>query len=366
MIDRLSHHSRLRREPRPQPSRGADPGGRSATTCSLVALLLVLVGCGSPPTPSRAPTTSAESQSVAAPASALAPSSAAATAATTLPAPAIVQVENSQDGRPQSGLDTASLVYEYVAEGGVGRFSLLYFGSPPPQQLIGPIRSARTVTVALARIYHAFVAYSGASHYITGLLRQSVYPSYDEDTSQAELFRIPTRFPPHNLYTDGRDLAGLASRAAIPPVTYQLWARTVAPPAGRPIHRFTAQVSFAERPLFEWRPDLGGFSRREDTGLVANPLTHTPLVVPTVIIQQVSVTTDYRVVDVAGHYGVDQAILGSGPAQVFCGGQEYPAMWTQPPDGPPQFTLADGSPAPIAPGEVWIALVPTGQAAVAT
>jgi hypothetical protein len=125
----------------------------------------------------------------------------------------------------------------------------------------------------------------------------------------------------------------------------------------------TAVVSQSEQPHFTWRPDLGGFIRTESTGLVADPSTGAPLVLPTVIVQQVSVTTNPRVVDVTGAYGVDQAITGSGAAQVFTGGQEFAATWTQPADGPPQFTLADGSPAPIAPGEVWITL--TGQAAVA-
>jgi Protein of unknown function (DUF3048) C-terminal domain len=89
-------------------------------------------------------------------------------------------------------------------------------------------------------------------------------------------------------------------------------------------------------------------------------------VLPTVIVQQVAVTTDPRVVDVAGHLGVDHRITGTGSAQVFTGGREYQATWTQPPSGPPQFTLADGTAAPISPGEVWISLVPIGQPAVVT
>src|SRR5438552_4224317 len=40
-------------------------------------------------------------------------------------APLIVQVENSPSSRPQSGLSDATIVYEYVAEGGVGRFSAI-------------------------------------------------------------------------------------------------------------------------------------------------------------------------------------------------------------------------------------------------
>jgi Protein of unknown function (DUF3048) N-terminal domain/Protein of unknown function (DUF3048) C-terminal domain len=278
--------------------------------------------------------------------------------------PAIIQVENSQAGRPQSGLGAANIVYEYVAEGGIGRFSLFFFGAPPAAQEVGPVRSARTVTVRLAALYHAFVAYSGASTYIGGLLRRALLPSYDEDSARGNLFRISSRYPPHNLYTDGNHIARLAHLAALPPVGYQLWARTSNPVGGVPVASFIARVSQFEQPRFTWRPASNGFTRTEDTGLVVDPRTGAPLILPTVIVQQVAVTTDPHVVDVDGHLGVDQMIAGTGTAQVFTGGREFTATWTQPASGPPQYTLADGSPAPIAPGEVWISLVPIGQPAV--
>ena len=266
-------------------------------------------------------------------------------------------------GRPQSGLGAAGLVYEYVAEGGIGRFSLFFFDPPAGAQQVGPVRSARTVTIQLAGLYHAFLAYSGASTYITGLLRHASFPSYDEDTARGNLFRISSRVPPHNLYTDGQHVAALATLARLAPVGYQLWPRTAYPVGGVPIDGFTAAISPFEQPHFTWAPHLGGFTRTESTGIVLDPATGSPLVLPTVIVQQVAVTSDPRVVDVDGHLGVDQRITGTGTAQVFTGGREYQATWTQPLSGPPQFALADGTPAPIAPGEVWISLVPIGQPA---
>jgi hypothetical protein len=312
----------------------------NARRAATAAALLILTGCGQPaaaPTPTPVPR---------------------------LSAPAIIQVENSPAGRPQSGLAAGGIVYEYVAEGGIGRFSVIFFGAPPAAQSVGPVRSVRTVTVALAGIYQGFVAYSGASTYISGLLTRASFPSYNEDTAAGNLFRTSSRAPPHNLYTDGRHIANLAKSAALPPVGYQLWPRTARPVGGVPVTRFTAPVSFFERPLFTWRADRGGFTRTEDTGLVLDPATGQPLILPTVVVQQVAVTTDPNVVDVDGQIGVDQQVMGSEKAQVFTGGREYQATWTQPVHGPPQFALPDGSPAPIAPGEVWISLVPIGQPAV--
>jgi hypothetical protein len=323
------------------------------------SLLLLLSACGS--TPSHVGTAVLAS---ATPSATDTPSPPTPTPIPPLAAPTIVQVENSQFGRPQSGLGAANLVYEYVAEGGIGRFSVFFFGAPPPQQQVGPVRSARTVTVQLATLYHGLLAYSGASTYIGGLLRGAAFPSYDEDSARGNLFRISSRAAPHNLYTDGTHIANLDGLAALPPVGYQLWTRTANPVGGVPVTGFTADVSAYEQPHFTWRADLGGFTRTEDTGLVVDPKSGAPLILPAVIVQQVAVTTDPHVVDVNGQRGVDQMITGTGTAQVFTGGQEYQATWTQPASGPPQYTLADGTPAPIAPGEVWISLVPLGQPAV--
>jgi hypothetical protein len=323
---------------------------------AILVLLLILTACG--PAAPHAPTATAVPLTATP-----APPPPTPTPVPQLASPAIIQVENSAGGRPQSGLATADLVYEYVAEGGVGRFSVFFFTAPPAGQEVGPVRSARTVTIKLAALYHGFVAYSGASTYIGGLLRRAPFPSFDEDSARGNLFRISARAAPHNLYTDGQHIANLTANARRAPVAYQLWTRTSAPSGGVPITSFTAPVSVFERPRFTWQPKLNGFTRTEDTGLVLDPATGAPLLLATVIVQQVAVTTDPHVVDVDGHLGVDHAITGTGTAQVFTGGREYQATWTQPASGPPQYALSDGSPAPIAPGEVWISLVPIGQPA---
>ncbi|MFN2569133.1 MAG: DUF3048 domain-containing protein, partial [Candidatus Dormibacteria bacterium] len=119
----------------------------------------------------------------------------------TRPAPLIVQIENSPESRPQSGLSTATTIYEYVAEGGISRFSAL-FTEPPPIRL-GPVRSARLATLDLLRFYQGVLVYSGASIYINGLLNQAPLKHYEEDSGFGDLFRIGSRPKPHNLYTDG-------------------------------------------------------------------------------------------------------------------------------------------------------------------
>ena len=53
-----------------------------------------------------------------------------------------IMVENHQEARPQSGINSADIVYEAVAEGGITRFLAIYYCQNYVQ--VGPVRSART------------------------------------------------------------------------------------------------------------------------------------------------------------------------------------------------------------------------------
>lgn len=69
--------------------------------------------------------------------------------------PLFVMIENSVDARPQSGLGSADVVYEAVAEGGITRFgAVFYCGVAANDTIVGPVRSARTHFVNLASEYN--------------------------------------------------------------------------------------------------------------------------------------------------------------------------------------------------------------------
>lgn len=62
--------------------------------------------------------------------------------------PLFVMIENAPDARPQSGLNSADVVFEAVAEGGVTRFGALYYCAAQYQDVtVAPVRSARTYFV---------------------------------------------------------------------------------------------------------------------------------------------------------------------------------------------------------------------------
>ncbi len=77
--------------------------------------------------------------------------------------PLAVMIENHTEARPQSGLSSADVVYETVAEGGITRFMALFYCNLNDIQ-VGPVRSARTYFVDWLSEYDALYAHVGGAN----------------------------------------------------------------------------------------------------------------------------------------------------------------------------------------------------------
>ena len=337
---------------------------RPRLVAPVILAAVVAAACGSAsPAPSPTPTVRpAATKTPAAPAPT--PQGALPAAAQpSTPAPVLVQVENLPDARPLSGLSGADILYEYATEGGITRFTAIYFNGA--KGAVGPVRSARLVSPVLTAQYGGFLVYSGASNYTNRRLVASGTPRFDETSAAGDLFRVGYRFAPHNLYTDIAHLADLVRRAARPAVGYSLWSRTATPPSGGiSLAHFTVPLSNWERPSYTWNAAAGGWVRTDTTGTFTDADTGAAMIAPTVVVQQVPAQVNPAdVEDVSGAAGMEYTLSGSGPVQVFTAGQEFDGTWTQPASGPPQLVTTSGAPIPIPAGQVWICLVPTGQRA---
>lgn len=78
--------------------------------------------------------------------------------------PMMVMIENHEDSRPQSGLNSADIVYEAVAEGGITRFmGVFYCGAvsgAANKYDVGPVRSARSYFMDVASEYSDYPLYA--------------------------------------------------------------------------------------------------------------------------------------------------------------------------------------------------------------
>lgn len=77
--------------------------------------------------------------------------------------PLAVMIENHTEARPQSGLSSADIVYEAVAEGGITRFMALFYCNLSDIQ-VGPVRSARTYFIDWLSEYNALYAHVGGAN----------------------------------------------------------------------------------------------------------------------------------------------------------------------------------------------------------
>lgn len=118
-----------------------------------------------------------------------------------------VMLENSKAARPQTGLDSAGIVFEAVTEGGITRYLALYQENTP--EIIGPVRSLRTHFLNWLMGFDASVAHVGGSGEALQLADQRNAKSLSQFKYAEPYYRDNSRASPHNMYTQTRDLREL-------------------------------------------------------------------------------------------------------------------------------------------------------------
>jgi hypothetical protein len=121
-----------------------------------------------------------------------------------------VQIENSPEARPQSGLKEADIVSEAVAEGGITRFNAIFHDNTPAN--IGPVRSLRPYYIDWFLPYNASIVHAGGSPEALSDVRSLSIQDMDHGVNGSYFRRVSNRYAPHNLYTTGAQLLDLFSK----------------------------------------------------------------------------------------------------------------------------------------------------------
>jgi Protein of unknown function (DUF3048) N-terminal domain/Protein of unknown function (DUF3048) C-terminal domain len=129
--------------------------------------------------------------------------------------PIAVMIDDQADARPQSGFNSASIVWHAPAEGGIPRYMLIFQDQVPDG--VGPVRSSREYYIEWAAEWQAMYVHAGGSPQALRTLAakghgQWVYNADEFRWGGRYLWRSTDRFPPHNVYTDGQHLRALAKR----------------------------------------------------------------------------------------------------------------------------------------------------------
>ena len=273
----------------------------------------------------------------------------------------MVQIENSILARPQAGLQQADLVFEYLAEGGITRMTVIYF-KPHGSQRIEPVRSARPVTIHLWHAYHGVVFFSGANQKVLDQIAAEHIPALSEGSDGGVYFsRDPSRRAPHNLYTDGDRLAQGVNKYA-PRVTYQLPAPGTpsASPASAVANKIVFDQTPAHRVTYTYSPADNAYAYSTETGALIDQDTGQAIKPVNVILIQVG-HHDAGFTDVLGAPAVDFDLQGTGAADVFSQGKRYTAKWDLTnTELPLKIESADGKVMHLPAGLTWFHLVDPG------
>ena len=266
-----------------------------------------------------------------------------------------VKIDNIVDARPQTGLQSADLIYVLPVEGGLTRFMAVFSSRVPPT--VGPVRSAREDDLDILRQFgRPGFAWSGATPHLVPFIERA--PLADLYALQVGgYYRVSYRFAPHNLYANPRVLLAEARHASK--------ARDIgfrfgpAPAGGRVIRSYSVRYPAATY-TFRWSARAkrwlvwmdGAPGRATEGGQLGGA---------TVIIQYTRIATS-RFKEYGGRPPLAEPV-GSGRAVILRNGRAYTAGWSRPAlNGGTTFTLPGGKRMLFAPGQTWIVLAPDNHA----
>ena len=121
-----------------------------------------------------------------------------------------VQIENSPDARPQSGLKEADIISEAIAEGGITRFNAIYHDNSPAN--IGPIRSLRPYYIDWFLPYNAAIVHAGGSPEALSDIKSLGVQDMEHGVNGSYFRRVSNRYAPHNLYSTGAQMLDLFAK----------------------------------------------------------------------------------------------------------------------------------------------------------
>lgn len=342
---------------------------RGAAAALVGALGLVLGACSSPaPAPEPTPSTSTvvvqptiEASKSAAPTPSLAPTwPLTGGAGDVVNRPAIaVKIENTNQARPQSGLEAADVVWETIIEFDVSRL-VAVFQSQSPQE-VGPIRSVRPMDIPIAQPYQGMLAFSGGQGGILDLAYGSGLQILSHDAGNAGFHRTSDRPAPHNVYGSLETFWGQADAGRVAPPQQFVFARTAAQASaatgGAPATNLDLRLSGASHPSWAWDAGSGTWLRSED-GKPATSAAGPQLSAVNVV----AVVAPHPRSGFGAQNGASiptYTLVGNGQATLATGGKTLSVAWSKAAnDAPLVLTLPDGSPATLAPGNTWVELVP--------
>lgn len=282
--------------------------------------------------------------------------------------PIAVKISNYPPAvRPQSGLNGADLIFEHYAEGGVTRFTAIFYDTDVDR--IGSIRSGRLIDLEIPKMYDAAFAYSGASGPVRQMIRNSTFFNriISPDFGHGGFYRVedPNKAFEHTLFTDTPRLRAMLEERGLnnrPEPTSNM-AFSHEPPAGGTAATGIEIQYIGTNAFWQYNESSERYLRWTDGVAHNDGNTGQQLHVSNVIV----LAAHHQDTDIledlvgGGHYSIEIQVWGEGPVSIFRDGQRFDGRWRRDAETD-MLTFYDpaGTVLPLDVGNSFIQLVPLG------
>lgn len=255
-----------------------------------------------------------------------------------------IMVENSEEARPQTGLDDAGIVFETVTEGGITRYLALYQEKIP--ETVGPTRSVRPYFVDWLMGFDASVAHVGGSEQALQMIEERDAKSINEFYNEAAFYRNKDREAPHDSYARTEKLVTLQKELGHKTSKVKGIARSDDAPSAQPTAE-TITVNYSH-PIFQVQ-----FKYDTPTNSYVRRLAGQPHI-DTATNKQISVKNLIVI-----RMSRDINAIGSGEALLYKDGGVQTIRWRQK-DFKDRLELTDaqGNEVTLNRGDSWFAVIP--------
>lgn len=286
--------------------------------------------------------------------------------------PVSVMINNYHKALPQSGIGSAGIVYECLTEGSITRLMAI-FNNYQDLAAIGPVRSARHYFIDISQGYSPYYIHYGGSPQAYASIKANHIQDMDGlgALDSVMFYRDQDRLKQgismyeHSAFTTGKGiLAGLnykgyaeMSTTAITPVFS--FAAEVAVPNGDHASVVTVPFSTYCSPSFAYDGSCGQYLREEFGNPQIDELTGEQLRFTNLFV--ISVPQKAIAGDTVGR--IDVTVVGSFSGYYFSQGRCCKIHYEKTDrNATPVFTLADGTPLKVNPGNSYIAMLSSQKA----
>ncbi len=271
--------------------------------------------------------------------------------------PIAVMVENHPDAWPQSGLASADVVFEALAEGGITRFLAIFQTQNP--SFIGPVRSAREYFAQIADQWGALFAHVGGSNEVIAQLKNRQYKNLDDANEYYNFEFFPRRNnkpQPHHIFTSTEKLRELISFHKFSGIAqFSPWNfKDDSPVATSTATKISIDFSRAGYEVgWVYNSQNNSYGRLQYFKPHLDENTDKQIFAKTVVAQMVTVTP----VPKDPLLSVDIDLKSGGKAYVFLDGQVIEGVWKNEP-GKTRFYNNYNQEISFNRGPIWVELVP--------